>query len=162
MRKVQILGWSCLGGFSLFSVPPGQGCLLSGGLFTSPRRRSGFWSRRRFFVGKCHSRPPPVLSSGAQRSRDLSTSRADTHKAAGSVEVSPLRATGALRSRRRCFVGRWHPRPPLVLSSGADATEAAGLVGGSPHRPSSSQDSALQRPQTKKNAPRGVGRSVHK
>ena len=58
-------------------------------------------------------------SWGAQRSRDTPTDTADTTDTtgnAGSVEVSPRRAAGALRSRRRWFRRERKLRPTLLFS----------------------------------------------
>ena len=62
-------------------------------------------------------------SWGAQRSRDTptdttdTTNTADTTGNAGSVEVSPRRAAGALRSRRRWFRRERKLRPTLLFSA---------------------------------------------
>ena len=72
-------------------APPFGHASLRRGFSTSPLPRSGLWSKRPEFFRNGLPPPLPVMSSGAQRSRDISSGGADAIGDADAMETSPLR-----------------------------------------------------------------------
>ena len=93
--------------------PSGPAC-LRGGFSTASLPPSGLRSKRPAFVGTCFPRPPPVMSSGATRSRDISTASATLIRDASprrGFSTSPLFRRGSgrsgLYSLGRAFLARY-------------------------------------------------------
>ena len=128
-------------------VSPGRAgldrkCLLREGFSAPPRRRSGLWSRRRWFVGVLCS----VSSASPARSLVMSSEATAQSRhplgSAGSVLGCWVRgdvSTSALRRRAfgrhdvgfggGCFVlGACLPRPLLVVSSGTHPESTSSLT----------------------------------
>jgi hypothetical protein len=109
-----------------------RGCRLRGGLSTPPRRQSGLWSRRRWFLGELPPPPTPGrVERSAAQSRHLHESggyERDRYLRGGLS--TPPRQQSGLWSRRRWFVGGVPPptTPGRVERSGAKPRHLLGCA----------------------------------